>query len=154
MGGCDERTCTFFNFSIGQGYLLVTPIQAVKMVATVANGGREVFPHLIKRKQEVVPQKILATRELEIIRSGMKKAVSSSSGTGCRAKVPGVDMFAKTGTAQVSGKQSHGWYVGFAEINDKKICYSVFLENGGSGGMKPAEIVRNLVTYLKDNDVN
>ena len=63
------------NFSIGQGYLLVTPIQAVKMVATVANGGREVFPHLIKRKQEVVPQKILATRELEIIRSGMKKAV-------------------------------------------------------------------------------
>jgi len=135
------------NFAIGQGYLLATPLQAVKMVSMVANGGYDVKPHLVKKKQPY-KKKLLSTYELNIIRDGMYEVVNSRHGTGKRALVDGVEIYAKTGTAQTGRLESHGWFVGFAKIKQKEICFAVFLEHGGSGGAAPADIAKEIINYL------
>ncbi|MCP4650054.1 MAG: penicillin-binding protein 2 [PVC group bacterium] len=139
------------NFSIGQGYLLVSPVQALKMVAFVANDGKEVMPHLIKGQGKKSNIRILSMPELQIIKHGMKKVISADYGTGHRAKVSGVQMYGKTGTAQVGNRSPHAWFTGYAEVKDQKFCFIVFLENGGHGGAQAADIAKQIVLYLRDD---
>ncbi|MDD5746961.1 MAG: penicillin-binding protein 2 [Candidatus Omnitrophica bacterium] len=139
------------NFAIGQGYLLVTPVQALRMVAFVANGGYEVAPHLVKRAvpQREKKKKGLNPEVLDIILSGMYNVVNASEGTGQRAAVEGVRTFAKTGTAQAGGGSPHAWFLGFTEAGKRKICFVVFLEHGGHGGEQAADIARRIIQYYK-----
>ncbi|MFH1061775.1 MAG: penicillin-binding protein 2 [Candidatus Omnitrophota bacterium] len=140
------------NFAIGQGFLLISPIQALRMVSMVANGGYEVFPHIVKKDSKLINTKkrILSAEILGIIRKGLKDVVSSSSGTGQLASVPGVKIFAKTGTAQ-SGKglDPHAWFVGYAEFENQNISFCIFQEFGGHGGEGPANIAKEIILYFK-----
>ncbi|MBU4477951.1 MAG: penicillin-binding protein 2 [Candidatus Omnitrophica bacterium] len=140
------------NFSIGQGYLLVSPVQALKMAALVANGGHEVMPHIVKDEKRLKPgRNILSAEILRVVKKGMFAVVNSAEGTGRRAYLEGVDIYAKTGTAQVGGRPPHAWFVGFAEISNKKICFAVFLEHGGHGGDQAADIARQVIVYFKEH---
>lgn len=138
------------NFAIGQGYLLISPLQALKMVALVANEGYEVWPHLAKTKQANVRsnKKILSTQILRIIQAGMRKVVRAAYGTGHRVDVDGMKIFAKTGTAQVAGRRAHAWFVGYTELEERTICFAIFLEHGGHGGQAAADIGKQIVLYL------
>jgi len=138
------------NFAIGQGYLLITPLQALKMVAMVANEGYDVLPHIVKTQPAGVyrNKKVLSTQILRIIQSGMLKVVRAAYGTGHRAHIDGVKIFAKTGTAQVAGRQPHAWFVGYTELKDRTICFAIFLEHGGHGGQDAADIGKQIVLYL------
>jgi len=143
------------NFAIGQGFLLVSPIQAVRMMAMVANGGYEVLPHIVKIDSKIrsSKKKVLSEPILAIIRKGLKDVVSGASGTGKNAYVPGVSVFAKTGTAQ-SGKglDPHAWFVGYAEFSNQKISFAVFQEFGGHGGDNPAKIAKQIILYFKNKE--
>ena len=137
------------NFSIGQGYLLVTPLQMARMISAIANGGELVEPHILKQpadtgKPNFKTEKLKVVKEnIEIIRRGMKEVVNSLDGTGNRAASEMVSISAKTGTVQVgSGIMPHGWFAGFAPSEKPKICFVVFLENIGSGGDAPADIAK------------
>lgn len=140
------------NFAIGQGFLLVSPIQALRMVSMVANGGYEVFPHIVKKDGRLLNYKkrILSAEILAIIRKGLFDVVNSSSGTGRISYVPGVNIFAKTGTAQAGkGSDPHAWFVGYAEFQKQKISFCVFQEFGGHGGEGPANIAKQILLYFK-----
>ncbi|MFH2138845.1 MAG: penicillin-binding protein 2 [Candidatus Omnitrophota bacterium] len=137
------------NFAIGQGYLLLSPLQALKMVSLVANEGKQVQPHLVKGGKFLSPQ-VLSPEELRIVRNGMRKVVNTSYGTGIRANVENVPVFAKTGTAQVSGHTAHAWFIGYAQLARENVCFVVFLEHGGHGGGQAADIAKQIVEYLRD----
>jgi len=142
------------NFSIGQGYLLVTPLQIARLVAVVANKGNLVRPHILKRvgdadAAEIKIEKLKISKEdIDAVKSGMRRSTEDPDGTGNRARSDIVPISAKTGTVQVgTGITPHGWFVGFAPSDNPKICFAVFLENGGSGGDAPAEIVKAAVEF-------
>lgn len=143
------------NYSIGQGYLLVTPIQVLGMMSVVANKGSMVRPFVVKKidaLDETRPEKKklgLSANTLMNIREGLYKVINNESGTGKRAKVEGVAAAGKTGTAQNPLGRTHAWFAGFAPFENAKMCVVVFLEHGGKGGMEPSEIAKEIFQEAK-----
>lgn len=142
------------NFSIGQGYLLVSPIQALKLAGIIATDGSEVIPHIIKSNSNKNKKRIADYKYLKLIQGGMFDVVHSGSGTGRKAFLSGVKTFAKTGTAQAGRGKSHAWFMGYSVKNNRKICFVVFLEHGGHGGDRPAQIAKSIISFcLQKNDL-
>ncbi|HVR30141.1 MAG TPA: penicillin-binding protein 2 [Thermoanaerobaculia bacterium] len=145
------------SVSIGQGPLLVTPLQVAVMMAAVANGGRLVRPHLASgmalpgtRDAGVSP----AT--LAFIRNALA-AVVNEGGTGSRARLPSVRVAGKTGTAQVIRQEvhidsadldyehrDHAWFASFAPVDDARLVVVVFVEHGGHGSAAAAPLAKLL----------
>ncbi|MDD5019355.1 MAG: penicillin-binding protein 2 [Candidatus Omnitrophica bacterium] len=127
------------NFSIGQGFVLTTPLQLARMMAVVANGGYLPTPHVTKavagREVPAAAAKpVRISREhLERIRTSLRFPVSQENGTARMLNIAGLDICAKTGTAQVYGEESHGWVAGFFPFKNPRYAFCVFLENAGSG---------------------
>ncbi|UCB56575.1 MAG: penicillin-binding protein 2 [Candidatus Omnitrophota bacterium] len=141
------------NFSIGQGYLLVTPLQITQLISAVANGGYLVRPHIVKRigeEEAAVSRKKIGLKEetLEIIKEGMRRVIGDERGTGHRARIAGVEWAAKTGTAQaLESRPAHGWFGAFYPFDEPRISVLVFLEYGGSGGDVPAVMAKQIVDF-------
>lgn len=144
------------NYSIGQGYLLVTPIQAMNMVSVIANGGSLVRPHIVKKigsatVQFPKPKKIgLKDSTVREIKEGMSEVVNNENGTGRRAGIEDVIVCGKTGTAQNPQGPTHAWFAGFAPRNGPKIAVIVFLEHGGKGGLSAAAIAGGIFKEARD----
>lgn len=128
------------NLSIGQGETLTTPMQLLRMLATLGRNGQEIQPYLLKsiNGQELV--KLSTSRHVgmipqvyEIINNASRMVVDDSTGTAHRLDIPGLKVAGKTGTAQ-SGKDrdSHGWFVGYTLDSNPRVAICVFLEYGGS----------------------
>lgn len=138
------------NYAIGQGYLLVTPVQVLDMMAVMANKGSLVRPYIVKRigDTDVSPtrQKYLGLKDetIRTIREGLYSVVNSENGTGKRAKLEGVLIAGKTGTAQNPQGPTHAWFTGYGPTSDPKICLVVFLEHGGKGGLSATEIAHGI----------
>ena len=144
------------NYAIGQGYLVVTPIQVVRMTAAIANGGKLVRPYLVKRigSVEIGPARPqdtgLSADVIRTVKEGMLKVVNDPSGTGKHAKVDGILICGKTGTAQNPRGRPHGWFTGFAPYDDPKAAVVVLIEHGGKGGIDPAGIAKGIFEGLKE----
>jgi penicillin-binding protein 2 len=149
--------------SIGQGYLLATPLQLAQMVSAVANGGILFQPHLLKRvtspegdtvSEPVYPmrrQLVLDPDNLHLVQRGMEGAVSGRKGTAWRARVAGLSVAGKTGTAQNPHGEDHAAFVCFAPVESPQIAIAVVVENGGEGGLTAAPIARRMLEhYFKD----
>jgi penicillin-binding protein 2 len=129
------------NLSIGQGDVLVTPLQVARMISVFANGGYLVSPYITKAidgremvKRQHSPQKLnLNAKTIEYIRQGLRGVVSDPSGTGNVLSGLGVSLAGKTGTAQAPPGQSHAWFCGFFPYDKPKYAICVFLEHGGPG---------------------
>lgn len=150
------------NTSIGQGYVLVNPIQLAVMPARLASG-KLLQPRLLMAGQRK-PAKDLAVdpAHLEIVRKAMS-AVVNERGTAVASKLPldGILMAGKTGTAQVfklgsRGHQSnwalrdHALFVAFAPSDKPRYAMGCIIEHGGFGASAAAPIVRDSMTYLFD----
>ncbi len=133
------------SYSIGQGYLLVTPLQVARMISVFANNGYLVTPHLVKTIGSVSIDEYekkstgISARSLDTVKQGMRKCVNDRRGTGMKAKLDDVVVSGKTGTAQTSRGKSHGWFAGFAPLDNTKLTIVVFDEYGGKGGYYAAE---------------
>jgi len=150
------------NSSIGQGYVLATPLQMAMVAATVANGGTSYQPSLVYQIQEGDgtavrrPEKIrgdltkankLSADQVEIVRKGMWRVVNDS-GTGTRAKVPGVTVAGKTGTAQAwteGKKDDNAWFIAFAPYEHPKLALAVLVQGGKAGGEVAAPIAAKII---------
>lgn len=129
-----------FNFSIGQGDTLVTPIQLVRMMATVARRGREVQPHLLKSIGDQPLVKISSGRTVPVndkvfdtLQIALRQAVAAVGGTASVLNMEGFKVSGKTGTAQSTpGRDHHAWFVGYDTSGKTRIIFCVFLEYGGS----------------------
>ena len=143
------------NYAIGQGYLLVTPMQIVRMISAVANGGYLVKPYLAMKIEDVDIAQIksnpvnISQETLDIVKDGLMKVVNEPDGTGSRASVEGVSIAGKTGTAQTSTEKTHAWFAGFAPADDPKIALVIFLEYGGKGGLAASQTAHDIFAKLQ-----
>lgn len=143
------------NYSIGQGYLMVTPLQILEMMAVMANKGDLVKPYIAKSIDTkdiscTTRHRVgLSDETIRTVRTGLYKVVNDENGTGKRAKVEGLAIAGKTGTAQNPSGKTHAWFSGFAPFDDARICLVVFLEHGGKGGVEPSDMAREIFQEAK-----
>ena len=152
------------SVAIGQGPLNVTPLQMARMAATLANGGRQVTPHLVYRGETAEAADAsrrrdeagFTARTMAALRRAMVGVVER--GTGKAAGLAGIKVAGKTGTAQYSSRSAgvdadelpyairdHGWFVGFAPADSPRIAFAVFIEHGGHGGTTAAPVARRVL---------
>jgi penicillin-binding protein 2 len=149
------------NMSIGQGQVLVTPMQIARMMSAVANGGVLWRPRLVQRVERVdgslaysSSSKMTGRVDLSpIVWAFLRQALSgvvNEGGTGGAARIPGIDVAGKTGTAQSVSKsdsakgQDHAWFASFAPAQDPEVVVVVLVERGGKGGQVAAPIARQI----------
>ncbi|HET7709398.1 MAG TPA: penicillin-binding protein 2 [Sphingomicrobium sp.] len=151
------------NASIGQGFLILNPLQLAVMAARIASG-RNVQPSLIGVHKDPAPLLGLDPRHLETTRGGMWEVVNGDGTAGAsRLLVPGVEMCGKTGTAQVrkiAGSQrgqsgdwkyrDHGLFVFFAPYVNPRYAGAVVIEHGLGGAKAAAPVAKDVLTFLFD----
>ncbi len=131
---------TVISIAIGQGEVLLTPLQIANLGATIANRGYFVTPHVVKEVQDEPLDTLYTKRRYtdvsrqhyETVAEGMRQAVLG--GTCRRANIPGIEVCGKTGTAQNRG-HDHSVFMGFAPMENPKIAIAVYVENGGFGAV-------------------
>jgi penicillin-binding protein 2 len=149
-----------YNMSIGQGFLLATPLQIANTTATVANRGYLYRPQLLDRitdaegkvvrsfKPVLIREVPVDPAHLDTVREGMYGAINWSYGTAPLARLPGIAVAGKTGTAEFyrdvnkDGRSdrdekgdlpTHAWFTAFAPYVDPEIVVTVLVANGGEG---------------------
>lgn len=168
-----------YNMSIGQGYLLATPLQMANATAAIANRGTlwkpQLVDHIIDDQGQVVRafEPVLLSdvpvdpQNLDLVREGMFGAVNWPQGTATRVRVPGVTVAGKTGTAEFfrdSNKDghedrddkgnlpTHAWFTSFAPYVDPEIVVTVFVANGGEGSATAAPVAAEILNaYFEAN---
>lgn len=139
------------NMAIGQGYVLTSPLQILKMTAIIAKDGGDVFPHLLKENDRPVSKKRIDIPKeyFAVLKAGMFDVVESDLGTGQLARVDFMRVGGKTGTAQATG-DSHSWMSGFFPFQNPKIAFVVFVEHGGPGGITGAKLVKEILKIWQE----
>lgn len=160
------------SVAIGQGPLIVTPLQVANMMAAIANGGTVYQPHVVRyidrvqpdgtmKRFHVTPRVIhkvpLSPAALHAVRRGLWKVVNEEGGTGGNARVAGLDIAGKTGTVQVVAQhgwikaegmafreRDHAWFASYAQVDKPEMVVVVFVEHGGHGGVDSAPLARLL----------
>lgn len=141
--------------AMGQGEILVTPLQAAVMVSAIANGGFLASPWVIRSVGDRVvghPHLVpvgWSSGHVAVVREGMVGVVNDPRGTGINAKSSRIRIAGKTGTAQthVPG-QPHGWFIGFCPVEEPVAAMAIVAEHGGSGGELPARIGKAICESL------
>ena len=158
------------NASIGQGYILTTPLQLVTMVSRIANSKYAINPSLIKNNNNKKFNNLDINQEhIKFIKKSMEEVVLGKKGTAKKYKIGSkkVEMAGKTGTVQVVRitkeerekgliknedrpwkKRDHALFVGYAPISKPKYAISVVVEHGGSGSSVAAPIARDVFKNL------
>ncbi len=144
------------SLAIGQGELGTTPVQLAAYAAALANKGTLFQPHIVSGYRDTATgeyfsyeydkqQLPVSQATFNLIHDGMVGVVER--GTGTLAKVEGVTVAGKTGTAQNPHGKDHAWFIAFAPVENPKIAMAVLVENAGFGGAISAPIARELIRY-------
>lgn len=152
------------NLAIGQGEALTTPLELCAYYSALANNGIWTRPHLLERAigsriisyKELYPdEKVrlpISSQTLAIINEGLWQVCNAPGGTGGGARVPGVKVFGKTGSAEnAHGGKTHAWFACYAEWENPEIAIVVFMENAGHGGSMSAPIAGKIIQYYHTN---
>jgi len=146
------------NLSIGQGYLLVTPLQIASLYGAIANGGYLLQPHVLDKivtcdgnlkrafKRKVIRRVPLSDTTLKLIKKSLEATVDYGTGRTCRIK--GLKICGKTGTAQNPHGEDHAWFAAFAPADEPRYVVAVLVEHGGHGGETAAPIARKIFLHL------
>lgn len=150
------KSSTVISLSIGQGEIGTTPLHLANLAATIANRGYYITPHLVKSIPDSAISERYTKRNYTAIDSkyfdpvveGMYMAVNSrpgEGGTATRAKVDGLDICGKTGTAQNPHGKDNAVFICFAPKENPRIAVAVYIENAGFGGTWAAPIASLIV---------
>lgn len=160
-----------YNLSIGQGYLLVTPLQMLNVMAATANGGTLYRPRIVHHitdaagnivrpfQPEIIRTLPISPQNWSIIQQGLEGTVVY--GTATRAQVPGVRVAGKTGTAQFCddiarqmgicregfAQPTHAWFMAYAPVENPQIALIVFIYNGGEGSAVAAPVAQEILDW-------
>ncbi len=151
------RYSTIYSLSIGQGEMLVTPLQMANLAAIFANKGYYYPPHVIKAidgDPTAIPEKYrtknlvgVDAHHFDLIQDAMAEAIY---GTAARAAMKDITIAGKTGTAQNPQGEDHSVFIAFAPKEDPKIAIAVYVENAGWGGRAAASTASLMIEkYLK-----
>ncbi len=163
-----------YNMSIGQGFVLATPLQVLNAAATVANGGTLYRPQLVREvvdgegnvvrafAPDVIRQLPVSPENIDIVRRGMRAAVAGPGATAWAINVPGVAVAGKTGTAEFFVDRNkdglpdrdreghlptHAWFVAFAPYENPEIALVVFVYGGGEGSAAAVPVANEILNY-------
>ncbi len=150
------------SVAIGQGALIVTPLQLARAIGGIAVGGKWYQPHMVKKELDKVKvtEWTLNPEHVKDVKDGMYGVVNEG-GTGLRAALPHIEVCGKTGTAQLAsndflkgggaGKdmKDNAWFVGFAPRDNPEIVAVALFEHGGHGQFAAA-IVRDVIKAYFD----
>jgi len=150
------------NLGIGQGEVLLTPIEIVTLFSEIANNGKTFTPHILKNivnnKGKVIKKGTgkeihlpLSQNTIKLLKEAMRGVVQDSAGTAHFSNVPGLDIGGKTGTAQNPSGVDHSLFVGFAPVDNPKIVAVAVLENAGHGSSHAAPVVIKLIRYYLEH---
>ena len=154
---------TIISMAIGQGELLLTPIQMANMTAIIANRGFYYTPHIIKEisEQESIDTNFTKKKYCSIeqkhftpIINGMQKVIEGKDGTAQNSMVPGIEICGKTGTAQNPHGEDHSIFIAFAPKDNPKIAIAVYVENGGWGSTWAAPIASLMIDKYLNKRIN
>lgn len=134
------------NYSIGQGYLLMTPLQIARLYAAVANGGKLVRPHLCEKNYAEPTPLGVSQETLALVRRGLEFVVSRGTGSG--AGRFGVAVAGKTGTAQNSHGDDHALFAGYAPADDPQYVAVAVIEAGRHGSSVASPIVGKMLAHI------
>ena len=153
-----------YNNSIGQGFVLATPLQMLNATAAVANRGTLFRPQLVERivdadgtttrafRAQVLRELPISQESLELVRQGMLSAVQYGTATGIA--LPNVTVAGKTGTAEYPGPRdskghlpTHAWFTAFAPYEDPEIVIIVFVYGGGEGSLVAVPVAHEVLSY-------
>jgi len=139
---------------LGQGDVLVTPLQVARMTAAIANRGRLVTPKLVISPRQAGDKEVtmnLPPSVWDYLQRSMYLAINGVRGTGFRARVPGADIYGKTGTAEVAGSEPHSWFTGYVITQSGlPLVVTVLVEEGGLGSRKAAPLAGEMFKYFID----
>jgi len=141
------------NLAIGQGDLLVTPLQLAVAYAGLANGGPRPRPHVTAGPTAgTAPGAAIDPEAAEAVRAGLRAAVTSPEGTAARAfdglSRPGVDVWGKTGTAQRTGRSDTALFAAVARAGARCVSVVAVVEEAGFGSAVAAPVVRRVIEAL------
>lgn len=145
------------NLSIGQGYLLTTPLQIAQSLSVLVNGGYVFKPRIIKQiidpsgnkkvfNPEVTRIISLSDETQKVLLKGLENVVIKGTGQG--ASLPYLRVGGKTGTAQNPTGKDHALFVCVAPINSPKVVISVIVEHGGRGGIEAVPVARKILEQM------
>ena len=152
---------TIQSISIGQGEVEVTPLQLANLTAIIANGGFYYEPHFVRSigdggpldRFKVKQYTMVDEKYFPAVREGMRMAVNEPGGTARRARVEGVVVSGKTGTAQNPHGEDHSVFIAFAPYDNPKIAIVVFVENAGFGGVWAAPIASLMIEKYLNREI-
>jgi len=150
-----------YNASIGQGFVLVTPLQLVDATAAIANGGTLWWPHMglaIENSQgesrKIEPlalnQQVGPHKDIEIVRRGMRATVAGGTGRAL-ANLP-IKVAGKTGTAQFGTGEPHAWFTAFAPYDKPTIALAILVEEAGEGSDFSVPVAKDVLYYYFTRD--
>lgn len=156
------------NLSIGQGEAATTPLQNAIMMAAIVNGGHHVRPFINKAIGPQVSDSFISEKTLKIVQAGMRKCVEKDppapTGTGNAAKVPGIIVLGKTGSAQMVGLEhheeyaneedipyalrDHAWFVAGVLDREPRLAVCVLVEHGHHGSSAAAPLAKKVIEHF------
>jgi penicillin-binding protein 2 len=166
--------------SIGQGYVLTTPLQVAQYTAVLANGGALYRPHLVKEivdvngrvvkefTPELIAQLPVPPEQLKAVQDGLIAVVNEPGGTGRRGQLKNIVAAGKTGTTQVVSLKryqgysrnkipynyrDHAWYTTYAPADNPEVVVTVLLEHTGGGGVNSAPLAREMLEAYFDSAI-
>ncbi|MEI6054911.1 MAG: penicillin-binding protein 2 [Lentisphaerota bacterium] len=143
--------------SMGQGMISITPIQAAVYTAAIANGGKVLRPYLVnsiynntgkllfENSPQVIDHLPITQAQIDVIKEGMHNVVYDPNGSGKRAKNDFIELYGKTGTAQIGPPDNRTkctWFIGFGYLGKEAYSICVFVEGGLAGGMTNAPMTK------------
>lgn len=146
------------HLAIGQGDVLVTPLQAASVVCAVANGGTLLMPRIVRLMEDskgnilktfsakILRNRLLSPLDYQLLREGLRRVVAE--GTARLARSRWFEVAGKTGTAQNPHGRSHAWFAGFAPVDNPQVVVVVFVEQGGAGGSIAGPIAKRSLKPL------
>jgi len=163
--GKDQWTVgNLLNLVIGQGDILVTPLQMAVFTSVIANGGIYYQPRIVKYREDPKTHELsdypivgnaipgIEPETYRIVKQGMVLVVEGEHGTGRGCRLPNVRIAGKTGTAENPHGEDHAWFIGFAPVNNPTVAFAILVENGGTGSKSAVPIARELLQKLFPTD--
>ncbi len=147
-----------YNYAIGQGYLLTTPLQVAAYTSVIANDGKLYQPYLVKeisncpisshKEPKILKQNFLSPEHINTVKQGMYQSVYDKDGTAKSLQDLPFKVAGKTGTAQFNNNQDiHAWFTAFAPYNNPEIVVTVLLEGGGEGSQIAVPIAERILSW-------
>jgi penicillin-binding protein 2 len=136
-----------YNTSIGQGDIIISPLQLASAIATIANGGKLFQPQLLQDSQpKIIRENFIQKNYLDIVKRGMRETIVS--GTAMSLNNLPVEVAGKTGTAETyKGRTPHAWFTAFAPYENPEIVISVLIENGSEEGGVTVAVAKEVLNW-------